>query len=114
MLLGSGSLTLESEQLEFALSPACCNGHGYCVAGQCQCDSLWTGKSCEVPQCPNNCSGFGYCVSFPPSEVNIFGSAKCACLNGWGGVDCSVPVCTESCNGTPISVFFIIDQDFVQ
>lgn len=43
-----------------------CNGHGYCVSGQCFCDVAWRGSLCEVQSCPgqyDDCSLHGSCNS---------------------------------------------------
>ena len=68
--------------------------HGTCVSvNQCECESYWTGLSCDVPICAANCTNNGVCV-----DANI-----CKCFNGYYGNSCSTtlwfsdPKCYE-CN----------------
>lgn len=41
-----------------------CSEHGTCNrdTGECECDSYYEGKACEIRSCPNNCNGHGICV----------------------------------------------------
>lgn len=84
--------------------PACCSHHGVCIAGQCQCESSWGGKSCEVPLCPGNCSDNGRCFQFPASDGKPFGFAECACFEGWGGPDCTLRTCEDSCSANGVCI----------
>ncbi|XP_074640642.1 attractin-like protein 1 [Tubulanus polymorphus] len=61
-----------------------CSGHGTCSNKQCQCDSMWTGSSCDVPVCPNNCTGaqHGTCNT---------NKQQCDCSPDFTGYDCSIP-----------------------
>ena len=75
------------------LSPECnslssCSGHGVCMAnGSCQCDIYYTGKKCQINNCPGQCSGHGTCIE-----------GICVCNFGWDGDDCSkIKLCTQLC-----------------
>ncbi|XP_022795137.1 fibrillin-1-like [Stylophora pistillata] len=65
-----------------------CSGHGICmVNGSCQCDFYYTGKKCQINNCPSQCSGHGTCID-----------GVCVCNFGWEGYDCSkVKLCTLLC-----------------
>lgn len=93
---------LEPQALEQFRHPSCCNHHGICVGGECRCDALWEGLSCEIPKCPNDCGANGHCFITPRSQDLPFGAAKCACFEGWDGPSCDTPVCKNSCNGNGV------------
>jgi len=65
-----------------------CSGHGVCMAnGSCYCDLFYTGKKCQINNCPESCSGHGNCIE-----------GVCVCNFGWDGNDCSkIKLCTPLC-----------------
>ncbi|XP_035739558.1 attractin-like protein 1 isoform X1 [Vespa mandarinia] len=60
-----------------------CSGHGVCIDGMCSCDTLWTGKACDVSMCPNNCFH-----NRQHGECNRL-KRRCDCKHAYKGVDCS-------------------------
>ena len=65
-----------------------CSGHGVCFNnGSCKCDAFYTGRKCQLNNCPSRCSGHGTCLE-----------GLCVCNFGWDGDDCSeVKLCTPLC-----------------
>ena len=65
-----------------------CSGHGICmINGSCQCDMFYTGKKCQINNCPGRCSGHGTCIE-----------GVCVCSFGWDADDCSnLKLCTSLC-----------------
>ncbi|XP_078377353.1 uncharacterized protein LOC144660575 isoform X1 [Oculina patagonica] len=65
-----------------------CSGHGVCMNnGTCQCDLFYTGRKCQINNCPGRCSGHGTCID-----------GVCVCNFGWDGNDCSkIKFCTPLC-----------------
>ena len=65
-----------------------CSGHGVCMAnGSCYCDLFFTGKKCQINNCPGSCSGHGTCID-----------GVCVCNFGWDGNDCSkIKLCNPLC-----------------
>jgi hypothetical protein len=93
-----------------AHAQAICSARGQCDhrRGQCVCDALFEGKSCQRMRCPLDCSGHGECVhmqnaaaeagSYPGLyRYSQHWDAKmihgCKCDQGWGGFDCSQRIC---------------------
>jgi hypothetical protein len=65
-----------------------CNGHGTCEpSGQCACEAMWIGATCDMPRCPRDCSGRGMCVD-----------AQCVCEGGFYGSYCQHKRCANDCS----------------
>merc|ERR1719262_242423 len=65
-----------------------CNGHGTCEpSGQCACEAMWIGATCDMPRCPRDCSGRGMCVD-----------AQCICEGGFYGSYCQHKRCANDCS----------------
>lgn len=97
------------------LCPVLCNGRGNYVNGECQCQSGWKGKECQLreEECEvADCSGHGDCLDglckcFPGykggacEEVDCIDpdcsghgvclNGQCLCKKGWKSIDCSEP-----------------------
>ena len=69
-------------------------GHGRCECNDesvcsCVCDTMWSGKACQVQDCLNNCSEHGTCTR-----------GSCECEEGYSSIDCSVKddvTCRKAC-----------------
>ena len=75
--------------------PMNCSNHGICDGNRtCVCNLGWTGRSCEIEDCPGtpDCLGRGSCVV--GNDTNY-----CQCNGPWSGDDCSIGKCEGDCNG---------------
>merc|ERR1712196_245336 len=75
-----------------------CSGHGDCIGGSCDCDSLYSGDACEVKKtCPSPSSGLE-CGGEKQGICNYTGTPSCMCRDDWAGNDCSTPIIKENLN----------------
>ncbi len=65
--------------------PGNCSMRGVCIDGECNCETGFTGESCEDRTCPDDCSGHGICDG---------GSGRCTCSAAYTGPSCAVIVAT--------------------
>jgi len=88
-----------------------CSGQGKCntATGLCECYDGYSGRACELRDCPNNCNGHGICTSLRNAATYFDGwtfnrtstytlwdadvSMGCQCDPGWSGHDCSSQSC---------------------
>jgi hypothetical protein len=88
-----------------------CSNRGACdrLTGKCTCDFGFTGRACEMSQCPNDCYGRGRCLDMSynarykdPGQGSIYSYASvwdaekiygCVCDEGFSGYDCSLRDC---------------------
>lgn len=71
-----------------------CSGNGVCNSkGKCECNSEYSGNSCELKGCPNECTSesHGTCD---------YKTGKCTCIDHFYGDDCAESYCPPYYNST--------------
>ncbi|KAL0238946.1 hypothetical protein PCE1_004637 [Barthelona sp. PCE] len=78
-----------------SISNDCINGcgSGFCSAGVCHCDQLYSGPSCENSDCDSACSGSGTCQD-----------GSCDCHFGFSGKRCEKFGCPSNFKGSTAAV----------
>eukprot|EP01122_Echinamoeba_exundans_P013418 TRINITY_DN5859_c0_g4_i1.p2 TRINITY_DN5859_c0_g4~~TRINITY_DN5859_c0_g4_i1.p2 ORF type:complete len:822 (-),score=179.48 TRINITY_DN5859_c0_g4_i1:4-2469(-) len=73
----------EGRTCEYNCSNTVDTFHGTCAFnGSCICDRIWSGRFCELRQCPQNCSGNGVCGGAASNYT-------CSCNDGFSGDACN-------------------------
>ena len=77
-----------------------CSGNGNCKNGECFCDPLHIGQTCDVSSCPSSCSNNGKCILIGLKKGKLEKIPKCDCDDGFEGVGCDIQVCpgNKNCN----------------
>jgi hypothetical protein len=72
--------------------PFSCSGNGACLNGTCTCNDGFSGKRCNIAECPGEtpCSSRGICNST---------DGTCSCKQGFTGPACQLTACPMNCNG---------------